>query len=209
MGMAPMAYTLWTRFLRHSPTDPGWPNRDRFVSVRRPRQHAPLLAPVSDRLRADDRGPRILPTVGLSHAGPSGARHDPGRRGHDRPARPGFRQRGGHGHRAAPAGDRVQPARPRPDRPLRLRHLLRRRPPGGDLGRGRFPGRTPAARQAGLPVRRQPHPARRPHRDGLHRGRAGSGSTPTAGTLSGSRTATTSRRSTRPSRPLGQTIDPA
>ncbi len=31
MGMAPMAYTLWTRFLRHSPTDPDWPNRDRFV----------------------------------------------------------------------------------------------------------------------------------------------------------------------------------
>ena len=31
MGMAPMAYTLWTRFLRHSPTKPGWPNRDRFV----------------------------------------------------------------------------------------------------------------------------------------------------------------------------------
>ncbi|MGA3056739.1 MAG: transketolase [Candidatus Limnocylindrales bacterium] len=31
MGMAPMAYTLWTRFLRHSPTDPSWPNRDRFV----------------------------------------------------------------------------------------------------------------------------------------------------------------------------------
>jgi transketolase len=31
MGMAPMAYTLWTRFLRHAPTDPQWPNRDRFV----------------------------------------------------------------------------------------------------------------------------------------------------------------------------------
>jgi transketolase len=31
MGMAPMAYTLWSRFLRHAPTDPGWPNRDRFV----------------------------------------------------------------------------------------------------------------------------------------------------------------------------------
>jgi transketolase len=31
MGMAPMAYTLWTRFLRHAPTDPSWPNRDRFV----------------------------------------------------------------------------------------------------------------------------------------------------------------------------------
>jgi transketolase len=31
MGMAPMAYTLWTRFLHHAPTDPAWPNRDRFV----------------------------------------------------------------------------------------------------------------------------------------------------------------------------------
>ncbi len=31
MGMAPMAYALWTRHLRHAPTEPGWPNRDRFV----------------------------------------------------------------------------------------------------------------------------------------------------------------------------------
>ena len=31
MGMAPMAYVLWTRFLRHAPTRPDWPNRDRFV----------------------------------------------------------------------------------------------------------------------------------------------------------------------------------
>ncbi|MHB0869134.1 MAG: transketolase [Chloroflexota bacterium] len=31
MGMAPMAYVLWTRFLRHNPADPTWPDRDRFV----------------------------------------------------------------------------------------------------------------------------------------------------------------------------------
>jgi transketolase len=31
MGMAPFAYTLWTRFLRHAPTEPNWPNRDRFL----------------------------------------------------------------------------------------------------------------------------------------------------------------------------------
>ncbi len=31
MGMAPAAYVLWTRFLRHNPKNPKWPNRDRFV----------------------------------------------------------------------------------------------------------------------------------------------------------------------------------
>lgn len=31
MGAAVMAYTLWTRFLKHSPADPMWPDRDRFV----------------------------------------------------------------------------------------------------------------------------------------------------------------------------------
>ena len=31
MGAAAMAYVLWTRFLRHNPQDPTWPNRDRFV----------------------------------------------------------------------------------------------------------------------------------------------------------------------------------
>jgi transketolase len=31
MGMAPVAYTLWQRFLRFDPDDPIWPNRDRFV----------------------------------------------------------------------------------------------------------------------------------------------------------------------------------
>ena len=31
MGAAPMAYVLWTRFLRHNPRNPRWPDRDRFV----------------------------------------------------------------------------------------------------------------------------------------------------------------------------------
>ncbi len=31
MGAAPMAYVLWTKFLRHDPSDPSWPDRDRFV----------------------------------------------------------------------------------------------------------------------------------------------------------------------------------
>ena len=31
MGMADVAYVLWTRFLKHNPADPKWPDRDRFV----------------------------------------------------------------------------------------------------------------------------------------------------------------------------------
>ena len=31
MGAAPMAYVLWTRFLRHNPSNPSWFDRDRFV----------------------------------------------------------------------------------------------------------------------------------------------------------------------------------
>ncbi len=31
MGAADMAYVLWTRFLKHNPADPAWPDRDRFV----------------------------------------------------------------------------------------------------------------------------------------------------------------------------------
>jgi transketolase len=31
MGAAPMAYVLWTRHLKHSPINPHWHNRDRFV----------------------------------------------------------------------------------------------------------------------------------------------------------------------------------
>ncbi len=31
LGCAPLAYVLWTRFLRHNPKNPKWANRDRFL----------------------------------------------------------------------------------------------------------------------------------------------------------------------------------
>src|SRR5258708_652675 len=31
VAMAPVVYTLWQNFLRFDPSDPIWPNRDRFV----------------------------------------------------------------------------------------------------------------------------------------------------------------------------------
>jgi len=31
LGAAPMAYVIWTRFMRHNPASPDWPDRDRFI----------------------------------------------------------------------------------------------------------------------------------------------------------------------------------
>ena len=33
MALAPLAYVLFTRTMRHDPSDPHWPDRDRFVLV--------------------------------------------------------------------------------------------------------------------------------------------------------------------------------
>ena len=58
MGAAPMAYVLWTRFLRHAPTHPDWPDRDRFVLSAGHASMLALLAPPPDRLRPPARRPR-------------------------------------------------------------------------------------------------------------------------------------------------------
>jgi transketolase len=31
MGLAPVGYTIWTKFLRHNPANPSWPGHDRFI----------------------------------------------------------------------------------------------------------------------------------------------------------------------------------
>ena len=31
MALAPLAHVLWTRVMRHDPTAPDWPDRDRFI----------------------------------------------------------------------------------------------------------------------------------------------------------------------------------
>jgi len=31
MALAPVAFRLWDKFMRHSPENPDWPNRDRFI----------------------------------------------------------------------------------------------------------------------------------------------------------------------------------
>ena len=34
MALAPAAYVLWHRFLRHNPTNPAWADRDRAAFLR-------------------------------------------------------------------------------------------------------------------------------------------------------------------------------
>ena len=171
MGMAPMTFALWTKHLRHAPTDPAWPNRDRFVLSA---GHASMLlysmlhltgyAVSMDDLKSFRQWGSITP--GHPEYGMT-----PGVEATTGPLGQGLRQRRGHGHRGAPPRGRVQPARPRGHRPPDVRHLLRRRPPGGHHGRGRIAGGPPQARQADRALRRQPDPARRPHRLDVHRGR--------------------------------------
>ena len=118
MGMAEIAEVLWRRFLRHNPANPAWADRDRFVLSN---GHGSMLlyallhltgyALSMDDLQAPSarctRRRRGIPEYGMT----------PGRRDDHRAARPGHRQRRGHGARREAAGRRVQPARPHDRRP--------------------------------------------------------------------------------------------
>ena len=171
MGAAPMAYVLWTRFLRHAPTHPDWPDRDRFVLSA---GHASMLLYSLLHLTGYEVSLEDLqqfrqwgsitpghPEYGLT----------PGVEATTGPLGQGFANAVGMAIAERRLAARVQPARPHDRRPLDLRHRLRRRPPGGHRVGGRQPGRPPPAQQARRALRRQPRPARRPDQHGLLRGR--------------------------------------
>ena len=124
MSLAPAAYLLFQRYLRHDPTDPHWPGRDRFVLSC---GHSSLTLYIQlylsgYGLELDDL--KQLRTVGLADPGPPRARAHRRRRDHHRPARPGPRQRGRHGDGGPPRARPARPGRARrrePVRPPRLR----------------------------------------------------------------------------------------
>ena len=91
--MADVAYVLWTRFLRYDPRDPAWPDRDRFVLSA---GHASMLLYALLHLSGYDLPLDELKHFrqwGSQHARPPRVRPHRRRRDHDRPARPGHRQR--------------------------------------------------------------------------------------------------------------------
>ena len=129
---------------------------------RGPRLDVAVLGAAPVRLRHLAGRPQAVPAVGLDHAGASRARPRPrhaGRRGDDRPARPGLRQRRRHGDGGAlPA----RALRRRGAGPPHVRDLLRRRPHGGHRVGGGVARRPARARAPRLPLRRQLDLARRP-----------------------------------------------
>jgi len=106
-------------------------NRDRFVRRPATASHAPysLLHLTGYGLTLEDL--ESFRQWGFADPRTSRARPHQGRRGNHRSARPGFANGVGMAIAQRRPGHRVQSARPTPDRSVRVRHLLRRRPPGG------------------------------------------------------------------------------
>ena len=109
MSLAPAAYLLFQKVMRHNPADPHWPGRDRFVLSCRPLEPDPLHPALPRRLGPGARGPQVAAHLGQQDPGPPGVRPHGRRRDHHRSPGPGRRQRGRHGDGRPP---RARPARP-------------------------------------------------------------------------------------------------
>ena len=139
MSLAPLAYLLFQKVMRHDPTDPNWVGPRPVRAVQRALIAHPVHPAVPLRLRPGTRRPQVAADLGLADSGPPGARSHDRRRDHHRPARAGRRQRRRDGDGRPP---RAWPVRPRRRtrrvavRPPHLRHRRRRLPGGGHLRRG-------------------------------------------------------------------------
>ena len=168
MALAPVAYLLYTRVMRHSPEHPDWPARDRFVLSA---GHASMLLYSILHLTGYGRLARRhqeLPPARLAVRGPPRVRPRARDRDHHRAARPGHLDRRRHGARRAHDGRALRRG---PGRPLHVRDRVRRRPRGGHRLRGELARRPPRPRPPDRLLRRQPHLDRGRHRARLLRGR--------------------------------------
>ena len=171
MALAPLAYVLYTRVMQHAPSNPHWPDRDRFVLCC---GHASMLLYstlylTGYGLTLDDL--KNFRQLGSPTAGHPEYGHAAGHRDHHRAARPGHLDRRRHGAGRAHARRALQPRGPRDRRSLHVRDRLRRRPAGGRRLRGLLARRPPRPRPLISLLRRQPHLDRGRHRALVHRGR--------------------------------------
>ena len=136
MGLAPVAYTLYTRLMRHNPANPLVDRPRPLHPVRRPRVDAAVFVAVPGRLSDHARGPRELPSARLADRRSPRELGRSRHRGDDRPARPGHLDGRRSRARRADARRALQRRRPRRRRPPHLGDRLRRRHPGGHRVRG-------------------------------------------------------------------------
>ena len=173
MSLAPLAYTLFQRVMRHDPSDPDWIGRDRFVLSA---GHSSLTLYIQlylsgYGLELDDL--EALRTWGSQTPGHPEHRHTRGVEITTGPLGQGLASAVGHGHGGPPRARPVRPgrrARREPVRPPHLRHRLRRRHRGGRHLRGLLAGRHPAAGQPHRHLRRQQDLHRGRHHDRAVRG---------------------------------------
>ena len=87
MALAPLAHVLYSRVMRHDPSHPDWPDRDRFILSN---GHASILLYSMLFLNGyglEPRGSAPVPPVGIADARPPRGPCPARGRGHDRPAR--------------------------------------------------------------------------------------------------------------------------
>ena len=174
MSLAPAAYLLFQKMMRHDPKNPDWIGRDRFVLSP---GHTSLTLYIQLFLSGyglELKDLQALRTWGSLTPGHPEYKHTAGVEITTGPLGQGlasavgfaYSQRRQRGLFDADAARRHQPVRPH-----HLGHRLRRRPPGGCHLRGIVPRRPPGTRQPRRDLRREPHLHRRRHRHRLHRGR--------------------------------------
>ena len=198
LGAAAAAYTLWSRHMQFDPADPHWFNRDRFVLSA---GHGSALLYALLHLfgyALYARRPQSVPPAGQQDAGSPGVPPHRRGRGHDGPAGPRVRQRGRPGDRASADRRDLRNGGDLFDHYTYV-HGRRRRHDGRRRQRGRLAGRTPPAREADLPLRRQQDLAGRSDVGDVHgrRRQALRGLRLARRSTSTKRTPTTSPRSTR------------
>ena len=116
MSLAPLAYTLFQRVMRHDPSDPDWIGRDRFVLSA---GHSSLTLYIQ--LFLSGYGLELDDLEGAAHLGladprPPGAPAHPRRGDHHRAAGPGPGLRGRDGDRRPAASAACSTRTPRPAR---------------------------------------------------------------------------------------------
>ena len=197
MALAPLAYLLFTRHLRHNPANPLWMDRDRFVLSA---GHASMLLYSVLYLSGYDLSLDDLKqfrqwdsrTPGHpEHGVTPGVETTTGPLGQGVGNAVGFAVAEAHLAAVFNSGGH------RPVDHHTLLHRQRRRHDGGGLPRIGIARRTPAAGQAHRLLRRQPHHHRGRHRPRLQRGRRRPLPGVRLARAARGRTGTTSTRSTR------------